>query len=199
MALSLVTPPTEEPVSLAEALGHLRVDHSDADARIDGHIVTARENAEAFCRRAFVTQVWDLVLPRFPTRDELVNDRVLRAIRIPKPPLVTIDSVTYFDEDGDSQTLATATYYAVTQTHPGWMARQVDQTWPATRARADAVTVQFTAGYGAASAVPRSIRDAILLDVEALFDGFPIGPGHEAYDTYVRLLNPHALPEAKAA
>jgi len=45
------------------------------------------------------------------------------------------------------------------------------QSWPATFRRADAVSIIFTAGYGAAAGVPEPIRQAILLIVQRLFDG----------------------------
>ena len=55
MPLQLVTPPAEEPVSLAEARLHLRVDFTDDDALITSLIAAARQAAETLTGRQFVT------------------------------------------------------------------------------------------------------------------------------------------------
>ena len=54
----LVTAPTEEPVSLAEAKLHLRVDYTNDDVLIGALITAARQHAENDTRRALVTQTW---------------------------------------------------------------------------------------------------------------------------------------------
>lgn len=66
MALKLNTAPGTEPVTLAEAKAHLRVEVADDDALITNLISAARVHAENVCRRAFVTQKWDLYLDAFP-------------------------------------------------------------------------------------------------------------------------------------
>lgn len=66
MALRLTAVPAEEPVTLVQAKAHLRVDVIDDDALITNLIVAARIHAENICRRAFVTQKWDLWLDSFP-------------------------------------------------------------------------------------------------------------------------------------
>jgi uncharacterized phiE125 gp8 family phage protein len=58
----LVTPPTIEPVSLAEAKAHLRVTEADDDALIAGYILAARHAAESYIRGALITQTWDYSL-----------------------------------------------------------------------------------------------------------------------------------------
>jgi uncharacterized phiE125 gp8 family phage protein len=64
--LKLVTPPAEEPVTLAVAKAHLRVDISDDDTLIPYYLAAARRLCEKEVRRAFVTSTWDLVLDGFP-------------------------------------------------------------------------------------------------------------------------------------
>ena len=66
MPLQLVTPPAEEPVSLADAKLHLRVDFTDDDALITSLIAAARQAAETLTGRQIVTARWKLVLDSFP-------------------------------------------------------------------------------------------------------------------------------------
>jgi len=160
--LQLVTAPTVEPVDLAEAkiAVNYAESQSDKDEWFLPTIVAAREWAENFTGRAFLTQTWDLKLDRFPSW----------GIELPKPPLQSITSITYIDTDGVTQTLGVSLYttsrpvgpYAM----PGYVVPAYQQTWPSTRAVPDAVTVRFVCGYGTgAQTVPQSIRLAMKLQI----------------------------------
>ncbi len=155
MALILITAPAAEPVTLAEAKLHLKVDGADDDALITTLVTAARRFAERFSRRALVTQTWDLVLDAFPADDG--------AIFVPRPQLQSVTSITYIDGAGSSQVLAASKYKVDIASQPGRIAPAFGQSWPATRAEMTAVTARFVAGYGAASDVPESIKQAILL------------------------------------
>lgn len=66
MPLQLISPPAEEPLSLAEAKLHLRVDFSDEDALISALISAARQAAETITARQLVTARWKYILDAFP-------------------------------------------------------------------------------------------------------------------------------------
>ncbi|WP_173934299.1 head-tail connector protein [Chelativorans sp. Marseille-P2723] len=51
------------------------------------------------------------------------------------------------------------------------MSLQPGRSWPSVYRRCDAVSITFTAGYGATEDIPEPIRQAILLIVQRLFDG----------------------------
>jgi len=157
MGLMLVTPPAEEPVSLADAKAHLRVDISDDDALIATLIKAARELFENYTRRALVTQTWDLVLDAFPAEREL---------ELPRPPLQSVTSITYKEADGSVQTFPTSEYVVDTSGMFGRVVLKSASTWPSVQLwPAGAVTVRFVAGYGGASGVPQAAKHAILLMV----------------------------------
>jgi uncharacterized phiE125 gp8 family phage protein len=155
----LTTAPTEEPVSLDEVKAHVLVDHSADDIYLNSLIVAARMHVENYLQRALVTQTWDLYLDAFP--DE---------IEIPLPPLVSITHIKYYDTGGTLQTLSESNYTVDTYSQPGRVVLAYSCSWPATRSIINAVTIRFVAGYGAASAVPRHIRQAILLKVADLYE-----------------------------
>lgn len=156
MALILVTAPTAEPVSLAEAKLHLRVDATDEDTMISSLITAAREYCENFQGRAYVEQTWELVLDAFPAGDY---------IELPRPPLRSVVSLTYTDSAGAATVWDPANYIVDTASQPGRLVLAYDKTWPSvTLQPAGGIKVRFTAGYGTgASAVPARVKQAMLL------------------------------------
>lgn len=155
MGLTLLTAPTAEPVTLAEAKLHCRVDSNDDDALITALIVAARQQAEDQTARALVTQKWRYDLDTFPAAE----------IDLPLPPLVSVESITYLDNDGVRQPLATSEYSVVINQTPGVGLPAYEKTWPSSRSTPGSVQISFTAGYGAADAVPRAIKQWMLLQV----------------------------------
>jgi uncharacterized phiE125 gp8 family phage protein len=154
MALVLVTPPAQEPVSLAEAKAHLRVDTADDDALIQALIVAAREHVEHITRRALITQSWDLILDAFPAGE----------IVMPRPPLQSVTSITYRLQDGTAVTLDPANYVVDAKSEPGRVVLVPGKSWPSEELYpASSVVIRYTAGYGDPGAVPVAIKQAILL------------------------------------
>jgi uncharacterized phiE125 gp8 family phage protein len=155
--------PAETPVSLAEAKAHLRVDHDDQDDLITAQIRAATAYLDGYAGilgRALITQTWRQDFDRFADR-----------LTLPLSPVVTIDSISYFDASDVQHMLDPGIYGLLADARSAYVTLQPGQVWPATFRRADAVSVTFTAGYGSATDVPEPIRQAILLIVQRLFDG----------------------------
>ena len=160
MPSRIVTAPLEEPVTLVQARQHLREPPANQDAHILASMYAAREHAESFTGRAFVTQTWELLLDRFPSG---------REIELPMPPLQSVSSVKYIDQAGVEQTYDAANYHVDAGGTPGRLKLTPTASWPSIDDRPNAVTVRFVAGYGAMAAVPFTIKAAILLIVGHLF------------------------------
>ena len=158
--LELDTAPTSEPITTTAAKSHLRVTVADDDTLIDNLVKAAREYAETATRRALITQTWLLKADDFPS---LSND----VIHVPLPPLQSVTSIIYVDTDGDTKTWAASNYdvSAPKGEHAGHgrIALAFGETWPSTREQIDAVTIEFKAGYGNASAVPQGIILAMMM------------------------------------
>lgn len=153
MALKLITAPTSEPISLTEAKSHLRIDTTDDDTLITSLIVAAREYAQGFQNRAFVTQTYELWLDAWP-----------EYIQIPRPPLQSITSIKYYGTDNIEYTMAPADYFADSKSEPGRVVLAYGKSWPSTTLRpANGIVVTFVAGYGAAASVPQQVKQAMLL------------------------------------
>lgn len=157
--LVLVTPPAEEPVSLAEAKLHLRVDHMEEDALIRALITAAREYVEMYTRRQLVTATWRLTLDCWPG-----------CLRPPRPPLVAVTTIAYRDSTEVLQVVDPTTYRVDTSREPGRILLTTGASWPVAAPVPGAVQVEYTAGYGAASAVPATFKQAILLYTGDLYE-----------------------------
>ena len=68
MALVMTAAPSVEPISLAEAKAHLRIDASDEDALLTSLITAARMFVERTLSLALVTESWSLYLDGWPRR-----------------------------------------------------------------------------------------------------------------------------------
>lgn len=159
MILNLVTAPTIEPITTAEAKTHLQVTLSSDDLYIDTLVAAARSYVENYTGRVLVTQTWDLFLDNFRS-----------VIEIPKPPLSSVTSVKYTDGAGVQQTLATSIYTVDTNSTPGRVFRAYSQVWPTTQDIRNNVEIRFVAGYGNASTVPDLIKHAIKLMISHYYD-----------------------------
>lgn len=159
MWLSQVTAPAETPVTLSEAKAHLRVLNVSQDALITALIEAATTHLEGrhgILGRALVTQTWDTRIDRFPWQAR-------GRLELPLPPLQTVTWIKYIDDVGAEQTLATDQYAVDPQHLIGCVRPAYGKQWPTTLCDEGAVRIRFVAGYGAASAVPRPIKQAILL------------------------------------
>lgn len=65
-SLSNLTQPASEPVTLALAKAHLRIDHTAEDDLITSWIKAAREAAEKYTGRRFITQSLRMRLNDWP-------------------------------------------------------------------------------------------------------------------------------------
>ncbi len=190
MALVLTTPPAAEPVSLADAKLHLRVDSTDEDSLISRAIQSAREYAETFTRRQLVAAAYRLELDRAPCSGRWA------AIPIPRPPLASVESVRYRKPGAADYTEIDPARYAVdTASVPGRVI--LLDGWPALDTeRPAALVVEFTAGTEP-EAVPAGIVDAILVMVGDAYENRSsviVGTvSSQIARTADRLLSPYAV------
>ena len=161
MSLIITTPPTVEPLELAEAKAHLRLDsgENEEDDLILSMIGQARSIAEKKIGGAIMAAAYTYSLDCFP-----------REIQLPIGPIFdgNITSITYIDTAGAEQTLD-AENYKVSYGRQCRIRPAYGQTWPSTRAEMDAVSILFTAGYGAANDIPPAIKAAIRLILGDLY------------------------------
>lgn len=172
--------PAIEPVTLSEVKAALGIEPADTtrDALLARLITAAREAAEAYTGRAFITQTITLLLDDFPgrrvggawwdgvrqaARSDL-ESRQAAPIYLPRPPLQSITSVAFIDVDGTPAAIDPLELIVDTISEPGRIMTP-PTAWPATRGSA-AVTIVYKAGYGSNAAdVPGAVAAAILAHV----------------------------------
>lgn len=194
-SLNRTVAPPATPVSLTEAKAHLRVSDSDSDDLILGHIEAAAGFCERHTNRAFVEQTWAMKLDDFP---RAYGDRG-RYIELPKPPTLSITSITYVDADGATQTLASNQYVFHADEWQPFIAEAFGVTWPNTRCQPGAVTVTFVAGYAQASGsytpnIPPGIKSAVLQYTQGKFDNLRPDDQKALEDSIKLTLNQHRVP-----
>jgi len=157
---TVTTEPAVEPVTLTEALEHLRVEDDADNTYITNLITAARQTAEEYTHRQLITATYTYYLNKFYSRIEL-----------PRPKLQSVTTLKYYDTSGNQQTLTEDTdYTVVTSSEPGYIVPYYCTSWPSTRDIPDVIEIIFKAGYGnAASSVPMAIKQAILLIIGDLY------------------------------
>ena len=164
-SLKRLTAPSVEPVTLAEAKAHCRVDIDTDDSLISGYITAARELCEDYLDRALVTQQYVMRLDSFPVEIEL-----------PRPPMAssgtaTAVTVTYtLTDSGSTATLSSTLYRVDRDSTPGAIRNLYGGTWPSQRDDPGSISVTWWAGYGAAASVPQRVKNAILMTVLELYE-----------------------------
>lgn len=186
MSVTVIRPPAFEPVGLEQARQHLRVDvypgspggHPDDDL-IMRAIVAARERAEEITRRALVEQGLRLVATGW--YPDAWPRTCQRGIDLLRPPLISVDQVSYYDDANVLQVVDPSGYF-VEDTQPVQRLRWASSfAYPCTYVRADAVRVDYTAGYvglaspvsdqaDAASGIPASIINGMLLLIGDMYE-----------------------------
>jgi hypothetical protein len=191
-SLIRATEPASNPVTLAEAKLHLRIDNTDDDTLINNLISAATRWAEDYCDRTFCATQWTMRLDSFygpvgsPVQFGLKADGnniegrqgtvPNLDIELPRPPMVqsgtaTAVTITYTPSAGASTTTLDATEYRVDrQATPGVARPLYGQTWPTHLVDQNSTTVTWWAGYSAdGTSVPATVKSAILMLVAHLW------------------------------
>lgn len=171
-------PPAIEPVTLADAKNHLRL---DADLTADDTLVSmligaARRYAESYTGRSFITQGWQLVLDAFPGPGCLgvpwgtPYSIPPTAIQLERGTVQSVGPISYLDMSGVWQTMDPATYVAELSGCPARITPTFGRIWPIPLPQIGSVKVAYTAGYGdVATNVPEGIRQWILMRLSTLY------------------------------
>jgi len=172
----LITAPAIEPITLQQLADQIRGDSTDP--LLDLYIAAARQQFEEYTGRALITQTWRMTLDRWPSsgaepwwdgvRDGAIGDLISPSratwVILPRYRLQSIDSITTFDEAGSSTSVTAADVFVTdTQQEPGRLVLKASKAWPVALQSANAIRIDYVAGYGTDAAdVPAALRVALL-------------------------------------
>ena len=151
MKTIITVPSTELVVSLNLAKQHLRLDTDDGtdDDLIKHLIEVATERAEHQLGRSLLTKTYKTVAEH--------GDKIKLV-----PNLIAISSVIVTNDD-DSTTTLTGADYLINQNS------LVPEVMPMVLVEAS-IAVTYTAGYGNADAIPKAIKQWVLVDLATLYE-----------------------------
>jgi uncharacterized phiE125 gp8 family phage protein len=174
-SLHLITPPTDDVVSLELVKKHLKQTTSDNDdlirAMIDAAVAQFDAPGGAWLGMALRPQTWELRTDYFP----YWGTEGHYGLALPYPPLISVDSVVYDNDDGIEIALVEGTSYRVFNLggrSKSYIAPVYNGSWPsAMRGDINSVRVRFTAGHRLTTpdSLPAPIKQAVLLAVRDLW------------------------------
>lgn len=199
MTLLRVTAPPVTAISLDEAKAHLRVDSTDEDTLITSLIAAAEQSIgpDSEYGIALAEQQWKLLRDDFPACGDAIELRVSQ--------VTAIDSITYVDRDGATQTVSSSDYKLK---RGGRLASFVypayGKFWPAARCQPESVQITFTCGYEPSSGsptnyvenIPAPLKHALKLLVADMFanrEPVNIGSAVNRLPTLNNLLDPYKV------
>lgn len=151
--LKVTVAPTAEPITLQECKLHCRIDSLEEDDLVNSLISAARQLIETQAGIRLVTQTIQ------DDREEFPEDGIIYL----EGPVQSVTEIEYLDEDGNWETLDLNLVDIDTTSNPARIMPTVDESWPAIYGGLGCVSITYVAGFGAPSAVPAILKQAIKL------------------------------------
>jgi len=208
--------PAKEPVTVAEAKKFARIFATDdgEDRLITGLIQAARERCEVITGRSLAKRKFCQVLDAYPYFTDPLQSPAYpmgywqlpmyattlwnqsQQIKLGRSPVISVEQIRYVGTDGSPVTLSVGTDFVLDRvSEPGRIYPKAGGYWPPALAVANAVEIDFTAGYDPdptaepdtfpatedpaltgqqprsiiVTAIPEALRTAILMDFAHLY------------------------------
>lgn len=167
VGFEVITPPSEEAVTLAQMKMHLQEVRSDQDTLIAQINSAARQWVEERVGRTLMDTTYELSFEEYPAGWSRIELR--------RPPVIEVETVSYTDSNGAEQEIAADQFVLAGGMTP-FIAPAWGVTWPPTRSQVGSLKVRYRAGYAQAGSpdqrhlIPQPLLAAIKLLAGHLFE-----------------------------
>jgi uncharacterized phiE125 gp8 family phage protein len=161
-APKVIAEPSGEPITLAEAKAQCRVT-SDAENQLFHNLIqTAREMCEEDLGISVLQQTVEQALDHFP------EDGC--EIRLSRPPLRAVMSITYYGSDGADTLWSASEYLVDSDSFPARIVPKYGFTWPSAQLQPiNGVKILFECGWPDRKQVPSRLKSGMLLIIGSLY------------------------------
>ncbi|MFP5075733.1 hypothetical protein ACLE20_00330 [Rhizobium sp. YIM 134829] len=158
MTIVELAPPPAEPLTLAEARAHLRLDQTAEDGLVASLIRAVRLHLERETGLALISRPFRLYLDAWPQG---------RVLEIARGPVRSIEAMTVYKADGLPAAVNLTGFTLDGRARP---ARLFLPAVPATEKAINGIEIDLTAGFGdTGTDAPETLRRAMLLHLTQLF------------------------------
>ncbi len=177
--LQISTAPTQEPLTLQEVKDYLRVEDSTDERIIRPYIETARRFAEEHLGRSLMTQT----ITQFIDGYDEMEDPLFEGFRtgpyltyyknyitLARPPVVSVSSISTFNDEDTETTFASTRYYLDNVREPSRVVLRNGETFPTALRVANAIKIVYVSGYTSPYAVPEPIRLGMLQHIAHMYE-----------------------------
>ena len=211
MHSKVTTEPASEPITTAELKAHLRIDHSSEDSLLDEYITAARQIAEDYTARKFITQTITGYSDNFFS-DSTAKDNWWSGVRVGSyrthimngtgclsldwGPVSSITSIHTITDDGTETIYASSNYYLdnFDQDMIQKIRLKDNSNYPTSIRDHNGLKVVYVAGYGATGAtVPAKLRHAIKMMATKIYENRGDCAGCEEKSGQVAILDTYKI------
>mgnify|MGYP000470955644 CR=1 FL=1 len=163
----VITPPSQEPVTLAEAKNWLKVEHSEDDSLISALIQATREAVERYTGQSLFTAVIEQAYDGFPVSD---IHNPFAGFTLAWSPVQSVDSITYRLETGGEEMLAADRYTLDNYAKPSQVMPKYNSFWPSAYYHVNSVKIRYTVGRSDVADIPEVFKTAIKMTLADYYD-----------------------------
>jgi len=177
--LKIHTEPTQEPLTLQEVKEYLRVEDNTDERNLRPLIESARRLVEEHLNRTLMQTTYQQFLDSFDEHEDPLFEGVRQGpylnyyknyIDLVKSPVISVTHIKTYQDDDTATTMAASKYYVDNAREPSRIVLRSGETFPTALRVANAIEIQYVAGYTSPYQVPEPIRLAILQIIAHMYE-----------------------------
>ena len=205
--IKVQTAETAYAVTTTQIKNWLKVDGSDDDTVIGELQKVVHNWAKLYTKRSLTTQTLQLFIDSVYDVDVPIEEGMYigidqdisrRSIILPQSPVASITHVKYYDDADSATTWASSNYYLDNTSAPNRFVLRNGKSYPTGLRVANALEIQYVAGYGGQTDVPYDIQYSCLLYASYLFEhrgDLLNGKNVTAPNSATQLLEPYVIKQ----